>query len=65
MVSTAVTRGFEKSDGMALEFVQRAENQFKSNGAPAGAFPKPPRGRVGPRSGPKSHSIPELNLSYV
>ena len=52
--SNAVTRGFNKPHGMALELVYRAENRCKSSGAPAGAFPKPPRGRVGPGSGPKS-----------
>ncbi len=39
---------------MALEFVYRAENRCKSGGAPAGAVPKPSRGRVGTGSGPKS-----------
>ncbi len=37
-------KGFNKSHGMALEFVYRAENQRKSSGAPAGAFPRPPTG---------------------
>ena len=50
----SVTRGFKKPHGMALELVYRSENRCKLSGAPAGAFPRPPRGRVGPGSGPKS-----------
>ena len=44
--SNAVTRGFNKPHGMALDLVYRAETRCKSSGAPAGAFPKLPRGRV-------------------
>ncbi len=54
LISNAFIRGFKQLHGMALEFVYRAQNRRKSNGAPAGAFPKPPRGRVGRGSGPKS-----------
>ncbi len=45
--SNAVTRGFKKPDGMALELVYRAENPCKSKVAPAGAFPKPPGAGLG------------------
>ena len=43
LFNSAVTRGFKKPHGMALELVYRAENRCKSSGAPAGAFPMPPR----------------------
>jgi hypothetical protein len=39
---------------MALELVYWVENRCKMSGAPAEAFPKPSRGRVGPVCGPKS-----------
>ena len=39
---------------MAFELVYRAEDRCKSNGLPAGAFPRLPWGRVGPGSDPKS-----------
>ncbi len=52
--SNAVTKGFRKPHGVALGLVHRAENRCKSSGAPGGACPRTPRGRVGPRSGPKS-----------
>ena len=45
--SNAVTRGFRKLDGMGLELVCRAEHRCGSSGAPLGASPKLPRGRVG------------------
>ncbi len=38
---------------MDLELVYPAENRCESSGIPAGAFPNPPRGQVGPGSGPK------------
>ncbi len=47
---SVVGTGSMLAHGMALEFVNRAENRYKSSGV----FPKPPRGRVGPGSGPKS-----------
>ncbi len=52
--SNAITRGFNKPHGVALEVVYRAENRCKSSWASAGAFPKAPRGRVEPGIGPKS-----------
>ncbi len=52
--SNAATRGFQKPHGVAVELVYRAENRCISSGALAGAFPRPPRGRVWPGSGPKS-----------
>ncbi len=54
LTSNAVTREFTKPHDMALELVYRAENLCKSSGAPAGAFPRQPRCRVGPGSNPKS-----------
>ncbi len=47
-------KGVQKTSGMALGVVYRAESRCKSSGAPTGTFPKPPRGRVGPGSNPKS-----------
>ena len=47
IVCNAVTRGFKTPHGMALELVCRAENRCKSSGAPAGAFPKLPRAKLG------------------
>ncbi len=44
---------------MALELLYRVENRSKSSGAPALVFPRPPQGRAGPGSGPKS-TIPVL-----
>ena len=52
--SDAVTRGFKKPHGMDLDLVYRAENRCQSSWASAGAFPRPPRGRVEPGIGPKS-----------
>jgi hypothetical protein len=43
--SHAITRGFKQLHRMALELVYRAETRCKSSGAPAGAFPRPTRGR--------------------
>jgi hypothetical protein len=41
-------KGVQKPQGMALKLVYWAEHRYKSSGAaPAGAFPKPSRGRVG------------------
>ncbi len=54
IISNAVTRGFKQPPGIALQLIYRAENRCKSSGAPAGAFPKPPRGWVDPGSGRKS-----------
>ena len=45
----------------ALELVYRAENRCKSSGGPAEAFPRPPRGRVGPGNDPKTVSTIEIN----
>ena len=45
MPSHAITRGFKQLHRMALELVYRAETRCKSSGAPAGAFPRPTRGR--------------------
>ncbi len=42
-----------KAHGMALELVYRAANRCKSCGAPTGAFPTPPRGRIGRGKRPK------------
>jgi hypothetical protein len=44
--------------------VYLAENRCKSNGAPAGAFPRPPRGRVGHVSGPKSCDHSKCSHGY-
>jgi hypothetical protein len=52
--SNAITRVLKQPVGMALKLVYRAEHRCKWSGAPAGAFPKPLRGRVGPVSSPKS-----------
>ncbi len=49
----AITREFNEPDGMALQLVYWAGNRYKSRGAPAGVFPRPPRSRVGPGSDPK------------
>ncbi len=44
----------QKPHGVVLNLVYRAEHRCESSGAPAGAFRRPPRGRIGPGSGPTS-----------
>ncbi len=52
-----------KPHGMGLALIYRAEYRCESSGAPAGAFPRPPRGQVGQGSCPKSMvSGPEIGL---
>ena len=56
--SDAVTRGFKQPHGMDLDLVYRAEHRCQSSWASAGAFPKPPRGRLEPGIGLSGHTTP-------
>ncbi len=53
-VTPLQSQGVQKTLRKGLELVYPVENRCTSSGASAGAFPRHPRGRVGPRSGSKS-----------